>query len=268
VHPNDIVFFNSGGNMNETATLTEPVRRILLQRLNGCKIVQLPQTISFSDTDKGRIELEATRRSLMQEGIFTLIARDRVSESIAKMTLGVSRCFACPDFALTINPRELVGPLEEREGSQILCCFRDKDDTLNVLGAEAVACLESRFPGRLKFVSTLLDHPVPRRSRARVLARVLSQFASAKIVVTDRFHGVIFGLICLKPTIAIATRDHKMSAGVEWFQELENLKFVDNVPDLERSVTEFIATPPRVNRVDWTQRHFSDLHQRINAFYE
>lgn len=41
--------------------------------------------------------------------------------------------------------------------------------------------------------------------------------ASAKLIITDRYHGLIFSQITSTPVIVIRSNDHKLSSGVNWF---------------------------------------------------
>ena len=50
------------------------------------------------------------------------------------------------------------------------------------------------------------------------LEKTLKFFAKHEVVITDRYHGTIFSMISNTPVIVIATNDHKVKTGTEWFK--------------------------------------------------
>lgn len=50
----------------------------------------------------------------------------------------------------------------------------------------------------------------------------------AKLVITDRYHGLIFSVITHTPVIVFKSFDTKISSGVKWFKDLEWVHYVDS----------------------------------------
>ena len=59
--------------------------------------------------------------------------------------------------------------------------------------------------------------------------------SKCELVITDRFHGIIFALIANKPVIVLKTTDHKLTSGIQWFQKRFN-KYVYFSKNLDLTV--------------------------------
>ncbi len=73
------------------------------------------------------------------------------------------------------------------------------------------------------------------------LVRTLSHFASHDSVVTDRYHGLIFSVICGKPAVVLPTVDHKLTSAIEWFRDIRNVRFCEDVKSIPRLLDEVRA---------------------------
>src|SRR5690606_34700948 len=74
-------------------------------------------------------------------------------------------------------------------------------------------------------------HSFPTR-RPSDLRDTLSLFAAHEAVVTDRYHGLIFAVICRKPVVVLPTVDHKLHSAIEWFSDIANVGFSETTEDV------------------------------------
>ena len=61
------------------------------------------------------------------------------------------------------------------------------------------------------------------------MAEKLNLARGARVVVTDRYHGVIFSVITHTPVIVFKSYDTKISAGIRWFQDLEWVHYAEKM---------------------------------------
>ena len=102
-----------------------------------------------------------------------------------------------------------------------------------------------------------------RRERYGVVRDTIELFDSHEAVVTDRFHGVIFGIICRKPVVVLRTVDHKLTSAVEWFKDIANVQFCDT-PDQIGATLERVRKIPVDHYPDFNALYFDRLPQLID----
>jgi len=260
IRKDDIIFLHSGGNLGDRGFWTENARRMVINCFPDNKIISLPQTIYFSDTENGVKQLNITQETYNQHSDLTIIARDNHSYALAKLYFPKCKTMVCPDFVLYLNPR--CPPLNLRKGV-LLCLRRDNESIINQNMKDKIVQQIGDTGEFFNEYDTTLDRLIPRRNREKELKNTLSIFRRHKLVITDRLHGVIFSVITKTPCIVLKTIDHKLPESVGWFSEL-NYVFLEN--DINRlSDTINLArdiTP--VNTVDWRHQYFDQIKENIS----
>ena len=70
-----------------------------------------------------------------------------------------------------------------------------------------------------------------RKKRKDVIENEIKFYSQFKMIVTDRYHGMIFALIANTPVIVLPSTDHKLSSGVKWFptELYRNISFENSI---------------------------------------
>ncbi len=79
--------------------------------------------------------------------------------------------------------------------------------------------------------STLVPETVSKKSREKTLQSKLNEFGSAKIVICDRLHAMIFAAITKTPCIAFDNVSKKVSGVYKWIEGLDYVKCVNNLDE-------------------------------------
>ena len=66
------------------------------------------------------------------------------------------------------------------------------------------------------------------KTRKKIIYSRWKYAQSSRLVITDRYHGVIFAVITHTPVIVFKSFDTKISSGVKWFEDLEWVHYVDS----------------------------------------
>ncbi|MGH8531664.1 MAG: polysaccharide pyruvyl transferase family protein [Gammaproteobacteria bacterium] len=103
--PSGAILIHGGGNFGTLWRKHQDFRIDLMERFPDRPIIQLPQSIHFSD-DKSVAE---TARAIHKHGRFTLLVRDRKSDDFAAAKLDCP-VHLCPDMAFYIGRTERVPP--------------------------------------------------------------------------------------------------------------------------------------------------------------
>jgi pyruvyl transferase EpsI len=258
VREDDLVLLHSGGNLGDRGQWSERVRRGLIQAFPRNRIVSLPQTIFFSDTPRGREEREITRRIYAAHPRLTIIGRDPVSGALAAELFPRARTFALPDFVLSL-PGDPPRAPPEGAPKVLLCLRRDDESALSEADRDALgAALKlpcTRF-------DTTLERRIPTARRERILDETLALFRAHDAVVTDRYHGLIFAVLCRRPAVVLPTVDHKLTSAFHWFTDVPFVRLAASTAAVPGLLREVLASP-RAGGPDWNAQYFDRLPELI-----
>jgi pyruvyl transferase EpsI len=74
--------------------------------------------------------------------------------------------------------------------------------------------------------------------RKAVLEFKLSQFRSAKIVITDRLHGMVLAAITGTPCIVFSNYNQKVLGTYDWIKDLNYIRFVRDIEEAQKAFGE------------------------------
>ena len=85
------------------------------------------------------------------------------------------------------------------------------------------------------------EEPITAENRGEIVRKKLLSFASSKLVITDRLHGMIFAAITGTPCIVFSNYNHKVRGTYEWISYLPYIKFADKAEDVAAFLPELLA---------------------------
>jgi exopolysaccharide biosynthesis predicted pyruvyltransferase EpsI len=142
--------------------------------------------------------------------------------------------FYYPDMVLSLD----VKFDEKREG--ILTCFRsDKEKILSDEVINKINSCAEKNGIRIRPTSTVLDKNVGIADRENEVYEKLREFASAKLVITDRLHGMIFASIVGTPRLAFDTSTQKVSGVYSSWIKNDNVMLYDQKRKIDEQVMNF-----------------------------
>ncbi|MGI5880040.1 MAG: polysaccharide pyruvyl transferase family protein [Syntrophomonadaceae bacterium] len=201
----------------------ERARRYIIKQFPRNNIVSFPQTIYFSPTDYGRRELSKSRKVYGKNKNLTLIARERVSYKIMQKEFPTTNVLLTPDIVFYLNQ---VKADRKRQG--ILCCLRsDLEGVINWEQKLALLTSLKRLYPDLTATDTVLGREIDSDNREKDLHKIWDAFREAKVVVTDRLHGMIFAAITATPCLVLSNYNHKVQSSFRWLQGLDYIRFVN-----------------------------------------
>ncbi|MEC1613677.1 polysaccharide pyruvyl transferase family protein [Bacillus mojavensis] len=261
-HPEDMVFIIGGGNMGDLYRYEEWTRRFIIKTFHDYQIVQLPATVHFSDTKKGRKELKQAQKIYNAHPGLLLMARDETTYQFMKRHFKEKKILKQPDMVLYLDRSNTSA---EREGVYI-CLREDQESVLKEEQRNRVkAALFDEF-GEIKAFTTTVGRRVSRDTRERELEVLWSKLQSAEAVVTDRLHGMIFCALTGTPCVVIRSFDHKVMEGYQWLKEIPMMKLIEQ-PEPERvtaAVKELLTK--ETNRAGFPRdMYFKGLRDKISG---
>lgn len=249
----DIVFLHSGGNLGDRGIWSERIRRRLIKNLKSNKVISLPQTIFFSDTENGRVQKKITQKIYQSHPNLVVFGRDPCSGELAQALFPNAETFCMPDFVLSLPPRMKTA---QNSSPKILLCLRlDNESALSETQRQSV---ENLLPYACTYYDTTLDAPIQIEKRETILAETLQLFLQHDVVITDRYHGLIFTILCQKPCIVLRTVDHKLTSASYWFKEMSSVVFAENLSELPTLVSDSLENQERYVP-NWNALYFDKI---------
>ena len=259
VHGDDVVVTVPGGGFLGNLWISEEyMLRKLLKTFPRRRVTVFPQTIFFERKGEWERELAETRAAYRAHGNLHVFIRDKSIDFLKKEILGEDspRAHGAPDIVLSLDRS---APKFERAG--VLLCFRaDKE---KVLPDAAVAELEARLRERGERASrtdTVVPYGVPAEVREFEVERKFDEFRRARLVITDRLHGMIFAAITGTPCIALNNSSGKVEGVWSlWLRRLDYVKFVREAAEIPALLDAMLALGGRRYDPSVFDAHWRDL---------
>ncbi|WP_013335067.1 polysaccharide pyruvyl transferase family protein [Gloeothece verrucosa] len=257
ISKDDIIILHSGGNLGDRYMSTESVRRRLIQTFKENVIISLPQTIYFTNTEHGKSQTVKTSEIYKAHHKLTILCRDLYSAHLSESLLPQTPTFCIPDFVLTLPPRK-----RQNHKAKIVFCLRNDNDIESAFSLQEKEALIAKFSHNSILMDIRRSDPVLPHERQTFVEETLAKIEQAEVVVTDRFHGLIFAIVCQRPCVALPSIGHKMSFGILWFKELAFVKWAEKMEDVPTLIEECKkCTDYQVP--NWNHRYFDQLPQAL-----
>lgn len=223
---NDRLFLQGGGNMGDRYPGLEGIRREIVTKYPDNKVVFMPVTIYFSDTVNGQKELMLSKRAYNAHTCLSILTRDEASADFAKKHFNKTQVINVPDIVCSKLETGFV-PSRLKRNHKILICKRN--DVENNSSFEELIRVAGLQPSDYIYQDTELWNSKNKiiyktrfanyNEQLADLYQILNVFSESSLVVTDRYHGLIFSYITSTPCVVIDNSDHKIREGVKWFSD-------------------------------------------------
>lgn len=219
INKDDIITLIGGGNMSDLYWSLESARLFVIKNFKKNKIISFPQTVSFSDTEKGRKCLDISKKVYSKHQNIVFFLRENNAFKRFKKYFPNVKCELCPDMVLSLKKTE---PRVER--NHVVCCLRNDGESY-ITGAQRKAIITQI---RKDFDNVILrdtvDVSVDECTEAlfeETLHNFWGMLRSSKVVVTDRLHCMIFCAITGTPVVVIDNTNKKISGVIkEWLSDV------------------------------------------------
>lgn len=202
IQPDDWIVFQSGYTMTDFHP-DEKVRRRVLKRYNRNPVLIFPQTILY----QGKRARKQSGKTLCRCSRLLLLARDKVSLKDAE-NLCPSHAAYLPDMtAGWIGRYSFHG---EHKGI-LFCVRRDGESIFSSESRRHILQILEDF-GPVELCGT---EAIPGDSWKGEVESLIRRFSHARLIVTDRYHGMLFALAAGIPVIALPVSGHKVSSGAQ-----------------------------------------------------
>lgn len=259
LEPDDIVTLVGGGSMGTNWPWEEKRMQRAVQAFPNHKVVIFPQTIHYEDTPQDLQALEESKRTYNNHRNLTICAREKASFEVMKAAYPECNILLIPDIVLHINKLEIS---KERAGI-LLCLREDKESKLTYIEKKSIFTAAKGITEKVLYIDTVVNHSVSKKDRQYRLSNKLSEFAGAKLVITDRLHGMIFAAITQTPCIVLNNYNHKVKGVYEWIKSLEYIRFIESIEELPKHLKRLYSIKDCVYKSSCLEEHFNKLKEQL-----
>lgn len=230
----------------------------IIKSLPNNKIIIFPQSVTFDlSSDNGRKYFEDMSKTYKEHKSLTVFVRERKSYDFMKNNLPEVKSFLVPDMVLSLNVPDFKA---ERNG--VLFCVRTDHEGLGYDFDKLKGFIKTKYNNfQCENIDNLTGTRILPFQRKHLVNNQLRRFASAKLIVTDRLHGMVFAAITGTPCIALDNSSGKVSGVYEWIKNNEYIRVCKDINEAEQAVGELDLN---------TTYHFdkSGIQKAMNPLYE
>lgn len=256
----DAILSITGGGFIGSQWLCEQnlVNKVVNEFYNH-KIIIFPQTIYFKEDEQGKEELKKSIEIFNKAENLIIFAREEKSYNFAKKTYKNAKVILVPDIVLSLENMQFNCKREN-----ILCVMRkDPEGIFSEEDKLQINHILQKYGLPIKQTDTVVERSIPVANRTSELESKLKQFASAKLVVTDRLHGMIFASITNTPCIVLSNYNYKVEGVYQWIKDVDpNIIFEREIQNIEKDVERLMNV-----KIDENRRKnydFENLHEILD----
>lgn len=271
IQPNDIVFLHSGGNFGDDWHQTQLDREKIIDALQNNPIIQLPQTVFYSDTVSGKQALAQTKQVLAQHPKVLMFGRDHQSTALSKRLFPQVPVHARPDMVLSLHDylqrnhaETFISPVKAIR-KVLLILRNDKEGVYQPSDKRHLKQFLVELGLEVEIWDTDVDDIFTEQGRLNTLVKYFSYIASFDAVITDRYHGLIFSVLIKRPCVVLKTHNHKLTSAFDWFDQVNFTQRADTHAEIKRALAS-LAKLTEYTSPDWNAEHFDPMAHEVKTF--
>ena len=256
INKDDVIILHGGGNLGNLYPVEERDRRFIIQHLRKNKIISMTQTMNFSKDSFGKHELNKSRKIYNANKNLTIIAREKHSYKLMKENFN-SNIILNPDIVFYLNNKIDCNRFER---TNIMTCLRnDKESVVGSNKENLITDLKRNY-GQVVEFDTVINKTVTKEEREKELNKMFDKFLKAKVVITDRLHGMVFCAITKTPCIVTKSLDHKVTGTYKWIKDLNYIRLVESIEfENIKPIIEELNNIKEKNDINFKEMYFDKL---------
>lgn len=255
---NDLVTIIGGGNMSELYYGYERKRNLIVKCLPHNNIISFPQSIGFSENYYGKLAQKRSAAIYSRHKHMTFMARDKKSFKTMLTLFPNNKIVLIPDVVLTLS----LWTTSIRNNI-VIAIRNDREGILTEQEKKELISSISTLDYNIKFHDTT---EVPNTIQLEnAFASLIHDFSSAKLIVTDRLHGMILAYVTGTPAIVIPNSNGKIEYGYEWILNCNYIRLLkkDKLFDIRNIASEMMRIKPSKELFNQKNNDFIFLFKNV-----
>lgn len=216
------LFLHGGGNMGDLWEIEELARRTLIAQFPNNQIIAFPQTLYYSDPVKEKESSDAYSNN----NKLTLTAREQISYQKMLALYPNTRVLLSPDMVLYTSSKD-YGVIPQRRTDVLICARSDAEKKVESTLWKQIEQELTKAGVPVRKTDMYHGGPITSKSRKACVRQKLQEFCRAKLVVTDRLHGMLFSVLAGTPCVVFSNYNHKICGTYSWISSLPHIYYVE-----------------------------------------
>lgn len=267
IRPKELICFTGGGNMGDQWISEEQFRRQCIKGRKKNPVLIFPQTLFYTDTPKGRMEKRNSVFYYNRSSDLVITAREQKSYEDMKSLYPEAEILLTPDIVLFTDRQDYGITRHRREG--ILLCFRQ--DAERQMSDEKRSQIE-RYLKEKKYRWKRSDMhakgSVTAEQRKESVHKKMSEFAQARLVITDRLHAMIFAALTETPCIVFENYNQKIAGTYEWIRHLPYIRLVGTTEEMCGCISELWNMQHCFFDNEWILKQYGPLKEAARRYVD
>lgn len=269
IEKDDIIILQGGGNIGTLYYDAEIVRQNVIKSFSNNKIIIMPQSFYFAPSRSGKRRLKKSAKIYNLHPNLTVIARDHYSYVNMKKIYNKCNVMNNPDIVFYYS--KYIKKLHLKfSRDNIICCLRH--DSEDAVGYRKDKLLEELYNCYSNLI--ISDTCVPRRVydnlRRYEIYSILQLFSNAKIVITDRLHGMVFSALTNTPCIVLPSKDTKILGTYKWISDISYIHFIEleKMDMCLQLINQIITSNEGIEEYSWKEfcdTYYNRLSEKIRG---
>ena len=243
----------------------ELTRQLMIEKLEDKVCILFPQTLFYSNTELGRrLRLESVKCYANRKKI-VLTARETTSYENMKKYYPGTDIILTPDIVLTLDLQKYgISLSSDRKG--VLFIFReDKEQKITKGVREKIIEIIKESGMNYTLSDMTSSEVITAANREKIVVDKLQQFSKAKLVITDRLHGMIFSAITATPCIVFGNYNHKIKQSYSWLKQLDYILYCDTMDDFKDCLHYLLKHQSSIQNYPYEEmlRNFKPLIEKV-----
>lgn len=217
----------------------EGMVRKVIQTFRNNKIVIFPQTLYFTDDEEGRKQKDVSKKIYGMHKNLTLFLRENKSYELAKIDMKLKNVYLAPDMVLALN---ILSRKSEVRKNVLFCLRNDKERVLTEEHKQMLTdVIKSVYPEeKIIDTDTVSTKNVWKNQREKAVYDKIEEFSKAKLIVTDRLHGMVFAALACTPCIVMGSCNYKVKGIYQWIENNQYISFIDDINRIRDDIEKVI----------------------------
>lgn len=213
----DVILIQGGGYIGDLWMDDQNVFLDIISTYYKNKIVVFPTSIFFEN----KINIIEFKKSIKKCKDITFFIREKESLERMKSYDLIDFCKYVPDIVTYLQYQSLN---LKRENKVVLCLRDDKEKVIDIEEERVIIDYLQQKGYEIRKIDTVISESVNNKTRNKKLNELIENFLTAKFVITDRLHGMLFSTITSTPCISLDNISKKVSATYKWVEYLGYIK--------------------------------------------
>lgn len=220
----DIIFLHGGGNVGTEYIDHEIIRRTIIKTFPEQRIVIFPQTFDFRNNRNDRKELNKSAKIYNSHNRLLFMFREKYSYESAIEKIKSDKCILTPDIVLSLT----LSNSSVNKDTVFICIRNDVEAITPIILRESIIEECKSKNEKVEIIDTVYKEDFGKEKRQRILSAFWDKLSTAKLVVTDRLHCMVFCHLLNIRCIALPNYNLKVRGTYEWIKDNPNIRFFED----------------------------------------